>query len=56
MQRQVFADQAQERIVEQAYVLPLYTPTVFTAVRTRVAGAVLADNGELLLYDARLVE
>ncbi|MDQ3988031.1 MAG: ABC transporter substrate-binding protein [Actinomycetota bacterium] len=32
------------------------TPRRFTAVRTRVAGAVLADNGELLLYDARLVE
>lgn len=53
-QRQTFADRAQERIVTQAYVLPTYTPAVFTAVRTRVAGYAVSANGTLLLHDARL--
>lgn len=50
--RQAALDAAQARITEQAYVLPLYAPTVHTAVRERVRGVVLGSGGELLLDDA----
>ena len=52
--RRTATDDVQRRIVEQAYSLPLYTPTVFTAVSARVQGVVVAGTGELLLHDATL--
>lgn len=54
--RATSTDSAQARIVDQAYALPLYTPTVFTAVSARVRGAVLSSTGQVLLDAATLAE
>ncbi|MDN5859549.1 MAG: ABC transporter substrate-binding protein [Pseudonocardia sp.] len=45
-------DRAQERIVARHVVLPLYTPTVVTAVADRVTGVVVADSGRPLFHTA----
>ena len=50
--RQAWVDQAQARIMEQAYILPLYTPTVYTAVNKRVAGLIVSPNGNFIYNGA----
>ncbi len=46
--RQRAADDAQRRIVEQAYVVPIFTPTQFAAISTRVQGVVPETFGTTL--------
>jgi peptide/nickel transport system substrate-binding protein len=50
--RQTFWDAAQRRIVEQAYVIPLYAPRFNVALNNRVKGARFTSLGGLELYDA----
>jgi peptide/nickel transport system substrate-binding protein len=52
--RQEWVNQAQARIVEQAYMLPLYAPTVFTAVSQRVTGLIARPDGSFIYNEARI--
>jgi peptide/nickel transport system substrate-binding protein len=54
-QRQAWVDQVQARIVEQAYLLPLYTPLRVTAVNERVRNLIVTRGGTLLFNDAYLI-
>jgi len=52
-ERQKWVDEAQRRIVEQAYVVPLYIPQNFYALNQRVNGEVFSDTTlNLYLEDA----
>ena len=49
----VAVEQAQQRIVEQAYMIPLYNPKSFIPLSTKVQGAFLSEkNNNLYLEDA----
>jgi peptide/nickel transport system substrate-binding protein len=54
--RQEWVNLAQARIVEQAYILPLYAPTIFTAVSKRVEGLLIRPDGSFIYNDAYIVE
>jgi peptide/nickel transport system substrate-binding protein len=40
-----FAAQVQQRVIEQAYCIPLYTPATFTAVSNRIKGVKFTEIG-----------
>lgn len=51
-QRQEWVNQVQARIVEQAFMLPLYTPILYTAVNRRIQGVEIGVNGVLFYENA----
>ena len=54
--RQQWVNEAQRYIVEQAYLITLYTPMSFSAWSNRVKGAVRSDvTGDVYLFDAYIV-
>ena len=46
------ANEAQRYIVEQSFIIPFYTATNYTALSSKVQGAVFSLTGDLLLFDA----
>jgi peptide/nickel transport system substrate-binding protein len=54
--RQQWVDEAQRYIVEQAYLITLYTPMIFSAWSNRVMGTERSDvTGDVYLFDAYIV-
>jgi peptide/nickel transport system substrate-binding protein len=51
-QRQEWVNQAQARIVKQAYMLPLYAPTIYTAVNRRVKDIITRPDGSFIFSNA----
>jgi peptide/nickel transport system substrate-binding protein len=51
-QRQEWVNQAQARIVKQAYMLPLYGPTIYSAANRRVKGLIVRPDGSFIFNDA----
>jgi peptide/nickel transport system substrate-binding protein len=54
--RQGWLNEAQRRIVEQAYLVPLYTPITYWALSTRVVGAVFPRLTNGLFLDDAYIE
>lgn len=51
-QRQEWVNQAQAYIVKQAYMLPLYTPTIYSAVNGRVKNLIVRPDGSFIFSNA----
>ncbi len=55
--RQEAVNQAQQRVVEQAYIVPLYTPKTFLALSNSVNGALYSQTtSQLYLDDAYITK
>jgi peptide/nickel transport system substrate-binding protein len=54
--RQQFVNDAQKRIVENAYIVPLYTEKTYYLLNNRVQGALFVGTSTLMLNDAYITQ
>jgi peptide/nickel transport system substrate-binding protein len=52
--RQAALEETQRRLVEQAYIIPLYTSKTFVALNSRVKGAILKSNWPETLFEMNM--